>query len=251
MDKMNARSLLQFSGSYAVVTGAGSVAGIGYAMCELLHELGAKVFALDREFQSGTSVPWMQLKCDVSDHDACRAVFETIGEHAPAIDVLVNSAGIIAATRVPDLTAADFQKMLQVNTVGVFNVTHAALELMKRRGAAIVNIASIAAQRGGGIQGGAHYAASKGAVASFTKACAREFAASGIRANYINPGVIETGMTQGKFSPDQVNGMLAQIPLGRLGSPRDVAYTAAFLSSPAAAYITGTSVDVNGGYHIY
>lgn len=251
MDKENIHSLLQFSGSCAVVTGAGSAAGIGYATCELLHELGAKVFAIDRLFENGVAVPWMQPECDVSDHDACRAVFETIGQHVAAVDVLVNSAGIIAATRIADLTSADFQKMLQVNTVGVFNVTHAALDLMKRKGAAIVNIASIAAQRGGGIQGGAHYAASKGGVASFTKACAREFGAFGIRANCINPGVIETGMTQGKFSNEQVNGMLAQIPLGRLGNARDVAYTAAFLASPAAAYITGASVDVNGGYHIY
>lgn len=235
----------------AIVTGAGSGQGIGYATCALLHQLGARVYALDLRFQQDGEGLWTQLECDVSDADACRAVVNQVLADNLSIDILVNNAGIISATRIPDMETADFNRMLEVNAGGAFNVTHAALEGLKQRGAAIVNVASIAAQRGGGLQGGAHYAASKGAIASFTKACARELGRWGIRANYVNPGVIETGMTDGKFSAEQLEVMNAQIPLGRMGTAHEVASTIAFLASPAAAYVTGTAVDVNGGYHIH
>lgn len=240
-----------FSDRVAVVTGAGSSEGIGFATCRLLAQLGAQVYALDLGFQNDARGTWTQLECDVSDAHACEAVFRTIVSESQGIDVLVNNAGIVSATRIPDMESANFQRMMEVNALGVFNVTYAALEGMKARAGAIVNVASIAAQRGGGLQGGAHYAASKGAVASFTKACARELGCWGIRANYVNPGVIHTGMTNGKFSAEQLAGMQAQIPLGRLGTAAEVASAIVFLASPAAAYITGSALDVNGGYHIH
>lgn len=241
----------EFADCVAVVTGAGSRDGIGYATCARLHQLGAKVFALDLDFQENAHAPWATMRCDVSDFRACQGAIQEIMDQHGKINVLVNNAGIISATRIADMASEDFQGMLEVNAVGVFNVTQAALEGLKKCQGAIVNVASIAAQRGGGVQGGAHYAASKGAVASFTKACAREFGQWGIRANYVNPGIIQTGMTKGKFTGDQVSAMQAQIPLGRLGTADEVASAITFLASSAAAYVSGAALDVNGGFHIH
>lgn len=238
------------SGRTAVVTGAGSPAGIGYACCERLQQLGATVYALDLSFPKKPE-GWAIVECDVSDETSCRGAFERILADTDGIDILVNNAGIVSATRIGAMETADFRHMLDVNAVGVFNVTRAALDGLKCSRGAIVNIASVAAQRGGGLQGGAHYAASKGAIASFTKACARELGPFGIRANYINPGVIHTGMTEGKFSDEQLAVMHAQIPLGRLGLASEVANAVAFLACPEASYITGAALDVNGGYHIH
>lgn len=242
--------MITFEGKTAVVTGAGSSVGIGHAVCDLLTDLGADVVALDIAFDDGQR-RWRTVQCDVSDAQACRRALQEAWKESDRLDVLVNNAGIVSASRVADIPVDEFERMLAINTTGAFNVTQAALPALKSRGGAIVNIASIAAQRGGGLLGGSHYAASKGAVISFTKACARELGMLGIRANCINPGIIETGMTDGKYPPERLEGLLPQIPLGRLGLPRDVAKAVAYLASDMAGYITGIELDVNGGYHIH
>lgn len=241
-------------GRKAVVTGGGHPAGIGQATARLFVENGATVVVLDRDFPAG-ALPDGQtaMTVDVGDPDMCRRVVETAGQSLGGIDIVVNNAGIVAPTRIPDLSAAEFSRMLEVNLVGTFNVTQAALPFLKQslQDAAIVNIGSIAAQRGGGLLGGSHYAAAKGGVISFTKATARECGGFGIRANAVAPGIIQTGMTDGKYDADRTRAICETIPLGRFGTAADVARVILFLASPLAGYLTGTVIDVNGGYHIH
>ena len=120
----------------------------------------------------------------------------------------------------------------------------------QKRGA-IVNLASVAAQRGGGLVGGAHYAASKGGVISLTRSIAREFGPLGIRANVICPSMIETGMLDGNVTAKQFEDIVAGIPLKRAGKPSDIAGACLFLASDLSAYVTGATLDVNGGSHIH
>ncbi|MGU9979965.1 SDR family NAD(P)-dependent oxidoreductase [Phreatobacter sp. HK31-P] len=238
----------------AIVTGGGHPAGIGQATARLLVEHGAKVIVLDRDFAEPL-LPAGQVgrRVDIADPEACRAAVAEIAAAFGGLDILVNNAGIVAPTRIPDLTAEEFARMLEVNLIGTFNMTQAALPHLRqsRLSPAIVNLGSIAAQRGGGLLGGSHYAAAKGGVISFTKATARECGPLGIRANAVAPGIIETGMTEGKYDADRRRAICETIPLGRFGTAEDVARVILFLASPLAAYVTGTVVDVNGGYHIH
>lgn len=241
-------------GFRAVITGGGHPDGIGQATAKLLVEHGARVAVLDRNFQVGPNLPGQTpITTDVGDVEACRSAIEQAANTLGGIDIVVNNAGIVAPTRIPDLTAAEFARMLEINLVGTFNVTQAALPHLKqsRNGPAIVNLGSIAAQRGGGLLGGSHYAASKGGIISFTKATARELGPVGIRANAVAPGVIDTGMIAGKYDDARRRSLCEQIPLGRFGTAVDVARVILFLASPLSDYLTGTVIDVNGGYHIH
>ncbi len=242
------------AGRKAIVTGGGHPAGIGQATARIFVEHGAKVAVLDRTFWTA-SLPQGQtaISADISDADSCRKAVEQAATALGGIDIIVNNAGIVAPTRIPDLSASDFARMLEVNLVGTFNATQAGLPYLKRStcGPAIVNVGSIAAQRGGGLLGGSHYAAAKGGVISFTKATARECGPFGIRANAVAPGIIDTGMTAGKYDEERRQAICETIPLGRFGTADDVARVILFLASPLAGYLTGVVVDVNGGYHIH
>ena len=245
-------NLLQ--GFSAIVTGGGHPMGIGQATARLFIEHGARVVVFDRDFPA-TGLPDGQIAMtvDISDADACRAAVADAAVQMGGLDVVVNNAGIVAATRIAQMSGTEFGRMLDVNLLGTFNMTQAALPFLQRsgKGPAIVNLGSIAAQRGGGLLGGAHYAASKGGVISFTKATAREFGSLGIRANAVAPGIIQTGMTEGKYDAERTRAICETIPLGRFGTPLDVARVILFLASPLSSYLTGTVIDVNGGYHIH
>jgi NAD(P)-dependent dehydrogenase (short-subunit alcohol dehydrogenase family) len=115
----------------------------------------------------------------------------------------------------------------------------------------VIFIASIAAQRGGGLMGGPHYAASKGGILALAKTLAREMGPTGVRVNCVNPGVIDTAMTEGGYPPERRAAVTATIPLGRFGVPDDIAKACLFLASDLSSYITGASIDVNGGQHIH
>jgi NAD(P)-dependent dehydrogenase (short-subunit alcohol dehydrogenase family) len=150
------------------------------------------------------------------------------------------------------ITEADYDRILDVNLKGTFNICKSALHVFSEKHAGvIVNVASVAAQRGGGLIGGAHYAASKGGVISLTRTIAREFGPQGIRANVICPSMVETGMLDGNLTQDKFDEIVAGIPLKRAGRPLDIAGVCLFLASNLSAYVTGATIDVNGGSHIH
>ncbi|WYX24465.1 SDR family NAD(P)-dependent oxidoreductase [Achromobacter xylosoxidans] len=212
---------------------------------------------LDRDYPAGADAALaggrVNLHCDVSSGASCEQAVARAAQALGGIDVLVNNAGIVAATRIWDLPEDEFRRMLDVNLTGTYNVTRAALPHLfeSGRGPAIVNLGSTAALRGGGLLGGSHYAASKGGVISFTKALARELGPRRVRANCVAPGIIETDMTLGKFGENWEQELKQGIPLQRFGSPAEVAQAILFLASDLSSYSTGIVVDVNGGFHIH
>ena len=188
----------------------------------------------------------LALPADVcSEQDTARMVEDTV-QHFGCLHIVVNVAGICLRTSFDEIGADEWDQVLAVNLKGPFLVVRAALPSLRRAGwGRVVNIASLAGQTGG-IAVGAHYAASKAGLVALTKAVARIGAARGITANAVAPGVIDTAMTQAA-GPQQVVNYLQSIPLGKMGEPDDVAEAVAFLCSEAAGYITGSTLDVNGG----
>ncbi|HEY9320564.1 NAD(P)-dependent dehydrogenase (short-subunit alcohol dehydrogenase family) [Achromobacter deleyi] len=245
------------AGKRAVVTGGANPRGIGAAVVDLFLAQGATVAVLDQAYPeragAGLADGRVDVHCDVSRAESCEAALAQASQALGGVDVLVNNAGIVAATRIWDLAEDEFRRMIDVNLTGTYNVTHAALPalLESTRRPAIVNLGSTAALRGGGLLGGSHYAASKGGVISFTKALARELGPRGVRANCVAPGIIETDMTLGKFGENWEQELKQGIPLQRFGLPADVAQAILFLASDLSSYSTGIVVDVNGGFHIH
>ncbi len=245
------------AGKRAIVTGGANPRGIGAAIVDLFIAQGATVAVLDQTYPDGADAMLaagrIDLHCDVSRAASCEAAVARAKQALGGIDVLVNNAGIVAATRIWDLPEDEFRRMVEVNLTGTYNVTHAALPALldSPRRPAIVNLGSTAALRGGGLLGGSHYAASKGGVISFTKALARELGPRGVRANCVAPGIIETDMTVGKFGENWEQELKQGIPQQRFGSPAEVAQAILFLASDLSSYSTGIVVDVNGGFHIH
>jgi NAD(P)-dependent dehydrogenase (short-subunit alcohol dehydrogenase family) len=164
----------------------------------------------------------------------------------------VNCAGIVTSQPLLEIDASGLDRMLDVNLKGTFQICQSVLRVLAaRRSGVIVNLASVAAQRGGGLVGSAHYAASKGGVISLTRAIAREFGPLGIRANAICPSMTETGMLDGNVTDAMFEQIVASIPLRRAAKPRDIAGTCLYLASDLSSYVTGATLDVNGGSHIH
>lgn len=245
------------AGKRAIITGGANPRGIGAAIAAQFQAQGATIAVLDYaypdEAEPALADGRVNLHCDVSSTASCEQAVARAAHALGGVDVLVNNAGIVAATRIWDLAEDEFRRMLDVNLTGTYNVTRAALPwlLESGRGPAIVNLGSTAALRGGGLLGGSHYAASKGGVISFTKALARELGPRGVRANCVAPGIIETDMTLGKFGENWEQELKQGIPLQRFGSPAEVAQAILFLASDLSSYSTGIVVDVNGGFHIH
>jgi NAD(P)-dependent dehydrogenase (short-subunit alcohol dehydrogenase family) len=249
-----------------VIVGAASLRGIGYATAELFASNGAKLVvvdvAMDRPAIDGIAASIKRatgaaalvrgVMCDIQKASDCDRVIDEAVSAFGTVDALVNCAGVVKAQPLLSITETDYDRMLDINLKGTFNICKSALRVFadKKRGV-IINLASVAAQRGGGLVGGAHYAASKGGVISLTKSIAREFGPLGVRANAICPSMIETGMLDGNVTQAMAQEIAASIPLQRLGKPADIAGTCLFLASDLAAYITGATIDVNGGSHIH
>lgn len=249
-----------------IIAGAASLRGIGYATAELFAEHGAKIVVLDltmneqlaeeikssidRKINRNSDV--LGVQCDISSADSCKQAVEKVLARYGTIDCLINSAAVVKSQPLLSIEEKDFDLMISVNLKGAFNLSQSVLPVfLSMKSGAIVNVASVAAQRGGGLVGGSHYAASKGGVISLTKSIAREFGPQGIRANAICPSMTETGMLDGNVSPDQFEQIVAAIPLKRAGKARDIAGACLFLASDLAAYVTGATIDVNGGSHIH
>jgi NAD(P)-dependent dehydrogenase (short-subunit alcohol dehydrogenase family) len=164
---------------------------------------------------------------------------------------MVNSAGIVRSSPILEINESELDLMFDINLKGAFFLCQSVLEVFKsQRSGNIVNVASLAAQRGGGLVGGSHYAASKGGMLSLTRSIAREFGALGIRANAICPAMIDTPMLDG-ISEERLQSIVEGIPLKRIGSTREMAGACLYLASDLAGFVTGATLDVNGGTHIH
>jgi NAD(P)-dependent dehydrogenase (short-subunit alcohol dehydrogenase family) len=236
-------SLLDLSGRVAVVTGAGGTIGAGIA--RRLHEAGASVVFHARDRTALEPLPESRAVATAGDvvRDAraiCSAAVEAFGR----LDILANNAGIQPTAALESIGDDELAEMFRVNAVGVAAMTREAAALMGDVGGAIVNIASIE-----GLQPAfdhSHYAASKAAVIMHTRAAALELGRTGIRVNCVSPGVIEAAGIERSW-PDGVARWHAAAPLERLGDPSDVADAVLFLASPAARWITGANLVVDGG----
>jgi NAD(P)-dependent dehydrogenase (short-subunit alcohol dehydrogenase family) len=253
-------------GQVCVIVGASSLRGIGYATAELFAQNGARLVLVDVAMDdniisdivasiannTGSEPIVAGLKCDITSPADCERVVAEVVARFGTIDCLVNCAGIVLAQSMLSIVEADYDRILDVNLKGTFNICKSVLGVFAtRKSGVIVNLASVAAQRGGGLVGGAHYAASKGGVVSLTKTIAREFGPQGIRANVICPSMVETAMLDGNLSNEKFDEIVAGIPLRRPGKPSDIAGACLFLASDLSAYVTGATIDVNGGSHIH
>ena len=191
------------------------------------------------------------VQCDLRSVTDCDKAVENAVTQFGTIDCLVSCAGIVKSGGMLSITDEDYNTIMDVNLKGTFNICKSVLKIFtEKKSGVIVNLASLAAQRGGGLVGGAHYAASKGAVISLTRSIAREFAALGIRANVICPAMIETNMLDA-LNEEQLNEVISTIPLKRVGKTIELAGACLFLASELSGYITGVTLDVNGGIHIH
>jgi 3-oxoacyl-[acyl-carrier protein] reductase len=243
---------MELKGKVALVTGAAQ--GIGKAISQLLAEAGADVVVADLDLGkaqetakeiSEQGAKTLALKVNVASFGEVQESVDSVMTQWGRLDILVNNAGITRDGLLLRMKEEDWNLVMDVNLKGTFNCTKAVLSLMaKKRSGKIVNIASIVGVMGNA--GQANYAASKAAVIGFTKAVAREYASRGINVNAVAPGFIETAMTQA-LSQEVRNNLYKQIPLGRLGAPKDVAHAVRFLVSEEASYITGQVIHVNGG----
>ena len=242
----------------AVVTGAASRRGLGRATARLFAEHGARVAIHDLDGAAAETAAaelgagHLGLACDVTDRAAVEAAMRAALDALGAVDALVNNAGITQPLKIMEIGPAEYDAVLDVNLRGTLHCSQALIPHMRaRRRGAIVNMSSVSAQRGGGVFGGPHYAAAKAGILGLTKAMARELAPDGIRVNALCPGFIDTDITAGKLTPQQLDAIVAATPLGRAGRAEDVAGCALFLASDLAAYVTGAELDVNGGSLIH
>ena len=239
----------------AIVTGASR--GIGFAIAERLAKDGFDLAicgtriettqaAADKLKEHGVTV--MARAVDVSDKDAVQAFVQETAKDFGRLDVLVNNAGITRDTLAMRMKADEWQQVIDTNLSSVFYAAQAALKpMMKAKGGRIINISSVVASAGN--PGQLNYCASKGGIDALTRSLAREIGSRGITVNAIAPGFIATDMTA-ELGEDAHTALAAQIPLGKLGSPDDIAAAVAFLASDSAGYITGQVIHVNGGMYM-
>ena len=237
-------------GQVALVTGASR--GIGRAIAAAMAAQGVVVIGTATSEAGATAIGealaphgGRGIVLDVNDGAALEAAIDTIVKQHGALHILVNNAGITRDTLAMRMKDADWDAVLDTNLKAVFRASRAVMRtMMKQRYGRIVNITSVVGASGNA--GQANYAAAKAGVAGMTRALARELGSRGVTVNCVAPGFIATDMTGG-LAEAQKAALLAQIPLGRLGTPQEIAAAVLFLASPAAGYITGTELHVNGG----
>ena len=247
-------SEMKFEGQIALVTGA--TRGIGAAIALELAKKGVKVIGTATSDEGAAKIsqalaafPGCAGKnLNVTDGLAAEAIIESIVKEHGSLHVLVNNAGITRDMLAMRLKDDDWDAVIDTNLKAVFRMSRAVMRtMMKQRYGRIVNITSVVGSLGNA--GQSNYAAAKAGVAGMTRALARELGSRNITVNCIAPGFIETDMTAG-LGAEQQKTLLAQIPLGQLGKPQDVAHAVAFVASPQASYITGQEIHVNGGMYM-
>lgn len=240
-------------GKVALVTGG--TGGIGTAICQRLAAQGAKIVTTymneekAKAWQAAQSFDASIVACDVSDYDACVALKEAIEKDVGTVDIIVNNAGITRDASFKKMTAEKWSQVISTNLDSVFNVTHQFVNDMAGRGfGRVINISSINGQKGQ--FGQTNYSAAKAGLHGFTMALAQEVARKGVTVNTVSPGYIATEMVMA-VPEDVRNQIIAQIPVGRLGKPQEIAALIAFLCSDDASFITGANLAANGGQHMH
>lgn len=246
---------MDFREQVAVVTGGAR--GIGKAIADALARKGVNLVIADISLEQAKDtsaeleklgVKTMPVKLDVSKSDEVIKIFEDISKEFGKINILINNAGITRDGLIMRMKEEDWDTVININLKSVFLCSKEAIKVMaKQRYGRIINIASVVAFMGN--PGQANYSASKAGIVGLTKTTAKEYASRGITANAVAPGFITTAMTEAL--PENVKDeMKRAIPLGRFGTPDDVANAVVFLASPEAGYITGQVIHVNGGMYV-
>ena len=244
--------MFDLTNKVAIITGASQ--GIGKAMAETFSKAGAHVACVSRNKDNLKSVADSLIKnggvasfytCDVSSLDAFQNTIKEIAENHGSVDILVNNAGVCKDKLIMRMSEDDWNKVININLNGAFNGIKAVSQIMiKQRAGRIINISSIVGLIGN--PGQANYAASKAGLIGLSKSAAKELAPRGITVNAIAPGYIATDMTD-QITDQAKESLITKIPLGRIGSPSDIAASALFLASDEAGYITGQTLTVDGG----
>ena len=245
---------MTFDGQVALVTGASR--GIGAAIAFELAKKGLKVIGTATSDEGAAKITralsayqgCVGKNLNVNDATAGQALIDDIAREHGGLQVLVNNAGITRDMLAMRLKDDDWDAVIDTNLKAVFRMSRAVMRtMMKQRYGRIINITSVVGSLGNA--GQSNYAAAKAGVAGMTRALARELGSRNITVNCIAPGFIETDMTAG-LNEEQQKALLAQIPLGHLGKPQDIAHAVAFVASPLASYITGQELHVNGGMYM-
>ena len=244
------------TGKVALVTGASS--GIGRATAELLAACGAAVAINYRRNEAGAEAARaavaaaggraITIQADVTRGADVRALVNRTAEELGPVDILVNNAGsLVERLKLLELTEARWDEVIALNLKSAFLCAQAvAPAMIERGGGAIVNVSSIAGRNGGAL-GSIHYSTAKGGLITMTKGLAKELAPHGVRVNAVSPGVIETPFHEQFSTQEMMKNYVNMIPLGRVGSPPEVASVVAFLASDAASFLCGETVEINGG----
>jgi len=244
--------MFDLTNKVAIITGASQ--GIGKGMAETFSKAGAHVACVSRNKDNLKSVADSLIEnggaasfytCDVSSLDAFQNTIKEIAENHGSVDILVNNAGVCKDKLIMRMSEDDWNKVININLNGAFNGIKAVSQIMiKQRAGRIINISSIVGLIGN--PGQANYAASKAGLIGLSKSAAKELAPRGITVNAIAPGYIATDMTD-QITDKAKESLITKIPLGRIGSPSDIATSALFLASDEAGYITGQTLTVDGG----
>jgi NAD(P)-dependent dehydrogenase (short-subunit alcohol dehydrogenase family) len=247
-----ASSLL--AGKTVLITGAAG--GIGRVTAKLFADQGARVAVIDNAdntepFAKELGTEHLGLVVDVRERDACEKAVAATVKAFGRLDILVTMAGPVFPGKIAEIPVDEYDLMIDVHLRGTFNMCQVVIPQFRAQGAGVmVCMSSIAPERGGGLRGGAHYAAAKGGILGLARAMARELAPENIRVNAVCPGAIFTGR---RLSFAEMNAQFAAgaIPMGRVGTAEEVARVFLFLASDMSTYVTGATIDVNGGLHIH
>jgi 3-oxoacyl-[acyl-carrier protein] reductase len=247
---------LDLKGKVALVTGASS--GIGRATAVMLAECGAAVAVNYHRNEGGAEQTRTKIvagggratiiQADVTRTMDVRALVARTAEELGAVDILVNNAGsLVERLKILELTEERWDEVMNLNLKSAFLCSQAvAASMMERRSGAIINVSSIAGRNGGAL-GSIHYSAAKGGLITMTKGFAKELAPYGVRVNAVSPGVIDTPFHEQFSTPEAMKAYVGGIPLARVGAPEEVASVIAFLASDTASYLSGETIEINGG----